>query len=94
MFPLVKGQIRSVVTRFDPPIWLAEDFEGAGMNGQLTYQFTPQENGTRLIQRERLQLRGFLRPLAPVVAWLLALRLQERLLGIKEILERRGVVQS
>jgi len=87
MFPFVSAEIHSVVTRFEPPTWLAENFEGFGMIGQLLYQFTPREEGTYLIQREHLILQGLLRPLEPLVAWLLAPRLQERLSEIKGILE-------
>ena len=87
MFPLIKGEIRSVVTRFEPPEWLEEDFEGAGMVGHLSYQFMPEDDGTRLIQREWLQLKGVLRPFESLVRRLLAPQLQNRLESIKEILE-------
>jgi hypothetical protein len=87
MFPLIKGEIRSVVTRFEPPEWLGEDFEGAGMKGHLTYQFIHEGDGTRLIQREWLQMKGVLRLFEPLVRQMLGPKLQQRLVDIKEILE-------
>jgi hypothetical protein len=89
MFPLIKGEIRSIITRFEPPEWLEEDFEGAGMVGHLTYRFVPEGDGTRLIQRERLQMKGVLHPFESLVRRLLAPQLQNRLESIKEILEDR-----
>jgi hypothetical protein len=42
-----------------------------------------------LIQRETLAAHSFLRPLEPIVARMLAPRLQARLAAIKSILEAR-----
>lgn len=88
MFPLIKGEIRSVITRYQPPEWLEETFEGGGMMGHLSYQFVPEAGGTRLIQRERWQLQGLLCIFEPLLARMLLKRLQWRLAGIKEILEQ------
>ena len=52
MLPLVRGEIRSRITRIEPGLWLEEDFEGAAMRGHLAYQFLDVGNGTRLIQHE------------------------------------------
>ncbi len=87
MFPLVKGEIRSMLTRFDPPEWLEEDFEGAGMVGHLAYQFAPQGQGTRLIQRETVRLRGVLRLCEPLIRRMLAPQLERRLVEIRTRLE-------
>jgi hypothetical protein len=87
MFPFVKGGIRSVVTRFDPPEWLEEDFAGAGMIGHLAYQFLPQATGTHLIQRETLHLRGVLRLCEPLIRRMLAPQLERRLVEIRARLE-------
>jgi hypothetical protein len=87
MLPGVHGEILSVITRFEPGEQLEEDFEGAGMVGHLAYQFAPEGDGTRLIQRETVQMRGVLRVLAPAVEWMLARQLWHRLEGIKAFLE-------
>jgi hypothetical protein len=87
MLPGVRGEIRSVVTRFDPPTHLEEDFEGAGMAGHLAYTFVPERGGTQLIQRQCLVARGWLAPLAPLIRLTLAPRLRQRLADIKGVLE-------
>ena len=89
MLPLVRGEIRSQITRFEPPEHLAMDFAGAGMSGHLAYQILSEGAGSRLIQRETLAAHGLLKPLAPIIARMLAPRLQARLEAIKSILEAR-----
>jgi len=54
MLPLVRGEILSEITRYEPDRFLEEQFEGAGMRGHLAYEFVPCGNGTELIQRENL----------------------------------------
>lgn len=88
MFPFIKGEIRSVITRYQPPEWLEEAFEGSGMAGYLSYQFIPETGGTCLTQRERWQTQGFLRIFEPFLGRLLSTKLQCRLTDIKEILEQ------
>jgi hypothetical protein len=41
MLPFIRGEILSVITRFEPGHRLEEDFEGAGMIGHLAYTFAP-----------------------------------------------------
>ena len=89
MLPFYRGEIRSVVTRFEPTKWLDEEFEGAGMYGHLSYQFIPEDGGTRLIQRETLHARGVLKPFEPLIRLMLASKLTARLTGIKELLEKQ-----
>ena len=92
MLPFYRGAIDSEITRFEPDEFLEEDFEGLGMSGHLAYQFVPEGEGTRLIQRETLQYRGILRLLEPLIQRVLGRRLIERLEGIKEILEGGWVI--
>ena len=87
MMPLVRGEIRSQITRFEPPEYLAMDFAGAGMSGHLAYQILSEGAGSRLIQRETLAAHGLLKPLAPIISRMLAPRLQARLEAIKTLLE-------
>ena len=57
------------------------------MYGDLSYQFVPEQGGTRLIQRETLQMRGLTRVFEAFVRRMLEPRLQKRLEEIKQILE-------
>ena len=87
MLPLVRGEIISEITRFEPGKCLEENFEGAGMKGHLAYQFLPEGDGTRMIQKENLLMKGFLKPFEPIIERVLLPRLRQRLDGIKAILE-------
>jgi hypothetical protein len=92
MLPFVREEILSVITRFEPCELLEEDFEGAGFKGHLAYQFLPEDDGTRLIQRETMSAQGFLKVLEPVIERMLSHRLWERLEAIKAILESAKAV--
>jgi len=87
MLPFVRGEILSVVTRFDPPHRLEEDFEGAGMEGHLAYEFLPEGDGTNLIQRETLEMKGLLRLSSPFVKRMLGRQLERRLDALREVLD-------
>jgi hypothetical protein len=87
MLPFVRGEILSVITCFEPGERLEEDFEGAGMTGHLAYTFVPEDGGTRLTQRETVQLRGALRVLEPLIERMMSRQLWRRLEGIKAVLE-------
>lgn len=79
MLPGVRGEIRSTITRCERDRALEEDFAGAGMRGHLTYGFRAEGDGTRLVQRQTLELAGWLRPLQPLVRRAFARRLRGRL---------------
>jgi len=87
MLPFVRGEILSVVTRFDPPRHVEEDFEGAGMKGHLAYEFLPEGDGTNLIQRETLEMKGLLRLSSPFVKRMLGRQLERRLDALREVLD-------
>jgi len=90
MLPLVRGEIHSVITDFEPGRRLAEDFEGAGMVGHLEYRFEPEGEGTRLTQRESVQTTGFARLLGPMMQPALGRQLRKRLEAIKAVLDAAG----
>ena len=94
MLPFFRGEIISEITRCEPGGFLEEDFEGPGMAGHLAYQFLPEGEGTRLIQRETLRYHGLLRLFEPLIRPVLGRRLQERLEDIKEILESGWIVNQ
>ena len=63
MLPGVRGEIRSTVTRCEPDGALGKDFEGARMRRHFAYAFVAEGGGTRRVQRQSLELAGWLRPL-------------------------------
>ena len=83
MLPLVRGEILSEITRFEPPHFLEEDFQGASMRGRLAYEFAQEGDGTRLIQRETLDPVGVLRPFAGLIRRVLSAKLHQRLDSIR-----------
>ena len=87
MLPLIRGEILSEITRFEPEKYLEEDFKGAGMRGHIAYQFLSINNETKLIQKEILLLSRFLKPFEPIIKHVFFQRLRKRLDGIKVILE-------
>jgi uncharacterized protein YndB with AHSA1/START domain len=87
MLPLIRGEILSEITRYEPDRHLEERFRGAGLQGHLAYEFVPRGDGTELIQRETLQPIGMLRLVGPLIRRMLYRRLRERLESIKSILE-------
>jgi hypothetical protein len=94
MFPGIRGEILSEITRFEPCSHLEEDFHGAGMEGHLAYEFIRSGEGTQLIQRYTLHARGFLKISSPLMRWMLAPRLLERLETIKSVLESGWQAQT
>lgn len=88
MLPFYRGEILSEITRVEANKRLEEDFHGAGMHGHLAYQFTEQENGTRVIQRQTFHYHGLLKIFEPVIYLMLGRRLRMRLEVIKAVLER------
>jgi hypothetical protein len=94
MLPLMRGEILSEITRYEPDRFLEEDFEGAGMRGHLAYEFVPHGGGTELIQRETLQPLGLLKLVGPLIQRMLSRRLHERLESIKVVLESGWRVNS
>lgn len=93
MLPFYRGEILSEIVRFQPPHHLAETFTGPGMRGRLEYEFIAENGGTRLVQRESLEMTGVARLIAPVVRWTLGPQLRARLDGIKAELDTGWVVR-
>lgn len=94
MLPGYRGEILSEITRFEPGVALAETFSGAGMSGELLYEFRPEGAGTLLVQIETLRYRGALRLMEPIIRPVLRRRLQSRLGEIKRVLEGGWVVSA
>jgi len=90
MNPLVKGEIRSTIQRYEPSRFLEESFEGTGMHGYLAYEFIPVEEGTHLIQRETIQFHGLFWFFSPIMGKMLLKAVEARLEKIKSFLEERS----
>jgi hypothetical protein len=91
MLPWVEDEITSVITRYEPPYFLEEDFKGGAMHGHLAYEFQAQGEGTLLIQRESIHYSGVLRLLEPLIGFFLLRKIEERLEAIKTIVEVNGI---
>ena len=87
MLPFYKGEILSEITHFESRHRLDEDWQGPCMKGCLTYLFLPENGGTKLIQRETVNLCGLLWLLSPLIKLTLGSALRRRLNGIKHVLE-------
>lgn len=85
--PFYRGEIFSIITRYDPPAYLEEDFFSAGMKGHLAYQFIDKGGSTELIQRERIFFNFPLNLFNPIIKNVLYQKLVERLEEIKAALE-------
>ena len=94
MARFVRGEFLSAITRYEPPRFLEEDFEGASMRGHLAYEFASDPEGTLLIQRETLDVLGLLRVFSPVIRYMLARQLRKRLDGIRDVLDSGWEVGS
>jgi len=90
MLPFYKGEIISVITRYDQPQHLEEDFSGAGMKGHLAYHLIKEANSTKLIQQESIEFIFPLNLLNPGIRKVLHRKLVERLEEIKLDLERQN----
>ena len=84
---MVKGEILSEIVVYEPPLVLAETFEGTGMKGRLRYEFQAHEGGTFLIQKETIEFLGWLGFMEPLIRDMFLKRIEWRLENIKKILE-------
>jgi len=87
MAPLVKSEILSEVTRFEPGSVLEERWVGGGMKGVLTYFFRPAGQATELTQHVVIETGQLLRPFAALISMQYARAARYRLDCIKRILE-------
>lgn len=87
MLPFFRGEIISVITHYEPPLSLEEDFSGAGMTGHLAYQFQDKGDKSELIQRESIDFIFPLKIMNPLIYKVLHKRLIDRLNDIKTDLE-------
>ncbi len=88
--PLHTMTIWSEVTAVEPDRFLAVRYQGGSMEGTLTYEIMPGDDVTILRQQESLVAVGWLRPLGWLVRRMLWPRVRDRLIGIRDDLERRS----
>jgi hypothetical protein len=87
MMPFVKGEILSEITAFDVPRVLELTWSGAGMSGTDRYEMETNQYGTTLTHTKHTSFPGFLQVMEPIMRKALIPRLEERLVGIKRILD-------
>lgn len=87
MLPFFKGEIMSVITGYEFPERLEEDFSGAGMTGHLAYRFINEGDVTELIQYEEIYFRFPFNLLNPIIKQVLGQKLLARFEEIKLELE-------
>jgi len=87
MLPFYKGEFISEITAFEPPLLLELTWTGPAMTGRDRYELTEIEDGTKLVHQKWTSARGVLRIMEPFMRRALLPRLEERLGGIKRILE-------
>jgi hypothetical protein len=89
MMPLLKGEIISEITAFDVPHILELTWKGPGMSGTDRYVLDSSQYGTTLKHTKCTSFIGILRIMEPVMRIPLIPRLEQRLVGLKHIIEER-----
>lgn len=87
LLPGVRLTVRSEADRVEPGVALGESFTSLVFSGHLEYEFGAVDGGTRLRQRQRIQLRGPVRLLARPMDSALRPRLLQRLADLRDLLE-------
>jgi hypothetical protein len=90
MMPLIKGEIISEITAFDPPRVLEMAWRGPGMTGTDRYELAATQDGTTLNHTKCVSCPGILRIMEPFMRIPLIPRLEERLVDIRHLLEAGG----
>lgn len=88
MAPWIKGEILSEITIFDPPKVLEMIWQGAGMAGFDRYELEANQDRTILRHKKVTSCVGLLCIMEPLMRRLLLPRLEQRLVAIKNHLER------
>jgi hypothetical protein len=87
MAPLIKSQMLSEITRYEPYSVLEEKWAGGGMKGILTYSFRQVGQGTELVQHVNIETHWVLRPFNAIISKSYSKAAQYRLEVLKMILE-------
>ncbi len=92
ILPFVNADVRSEITRFEPPGVLDYRFEwrclGATMTGELRYRFEALPGGrTRLVQEQTLVPQGPLAWVSPLIARVFSRRISGRMRGLRAGIE-------
>jgi hypothetical protein len=87
MIPLLRGEIISEITAFDPHRVLEMAWRGPGMTGTDRYELAITQDGTTLNHTKCVSCSGVLRVMEPFMRIPLIPRLEERLVDIKHLLE-------
>lgn len=87
LLPFLTGEIQTEVTAYEPGKKLGYQFVAMGMPGELTYLFEPTAAGVKLVQRQSLSPKGWMKPFSPVIKAMFFRKIVKRLTGIKRLLE-------
>ena len=87
MFPFIRGEMISEVTRYEPNECIQLTWQGGGMEGVLTYHFESHNGRTRLILHETITLKGVMTLVKLMIQRMFHNALIKRLQGIKQVLE-------
>jgi uncharacterized protein YndB with AHSA1/START domain len=94
MLPLVRVEMISEVTEYDPGERVAFAWSGGGMEGVLTLSFTARDGGTSLALRETIRTRGLTKLAEPQLHRAFKDTLAKRLEGLKSVLEHEEAGHS
>jgi uncharacterized protein YndB with AHSA1/START domain len=89
MLPLLRVEMISEVTRYEPNQRVEITWHGGGMEGVLAYSFESHNGGTSLALHETVTPKGLMRLVEPVVRRSFGQTLVNRLHGVKRTLELR-----
>jgi hypothetical protein len=87
MFPLIHVNMISEVTRYEPNECIEFVWKGGGMEGVLRYNVESHNGGTRLRLHETITPRGIMILFEPLIKRMFQSTLENRLNGIKRVLE-------
>ena len=93
MFPFIRGEMISEVTRYEPIECIQLTWQGGGMEGVLTYNFESHNGGTKLRLHETISLKGTMKLVKLIIQWMFQRALVKRLQGIKQVLESSVIKQ-
>ena len=94
MVPLVRVEMTSEVTRYEPNERVEITWHGGGMEGVLVYSFEAHRGGTILALHETVTPKGLMRLAEPVIHRSFDQTLASRLHGVKRTLELQDEGQA
>jgi hypothetical protein len=85
--PLVTAELISEINRLETNEYLEISWNGAGMEGVISYRFLAEGEWTKLEFSETVQLKGIIKLVEPIIHTSFLNGMRDRLAGIKRVLE-------